>query len=102
MARELKTRLEAEQFFQAFPPQRKDECLFQEARRIVIAEVFFIFHETFNQIFHSVPEYCLQRISTCDYWSKNDARKEPTDWHQSDKVQPTTGPESQQRVCNGN
>ena len=39
MAGELKAKLEAEQFFQALHPTEKDECLYQEARRIVIAEV---------------------------------------------------------------
>ena len=94
MARELKIRLEAAQFFQAFSSKEKDEILFQEARRIVIAEVFFICHDTFIHMFHSVSEYRLQRISTCDYWSKIDARKEPRDWQQSHKVRPRTGPKS--------
>ena len=39
VAKELKVRLESEQFFQALSPAKKDECLYQEARRIVIAEV---------------------------------------------------------------
>ena len=39
VASELKTRLQSEKFFQDLKPSRKDDVLFQEARRIVIAEV---------------------------------------------------------------
>ena len=50
MARELKIRLDAEQFFQAFSPLAQDDILYQEARRIVIAEVLFLF-DKFDKFF---------------------------------------------------
>ena len=41
VAHELKIRLEKKPLFQALSSAHKDECLYQEARRIVIAEVLF-------------------------------------------------------------
>ena len=62
MAGELKTRLEAEQFFQALSSAEKDECLYQEARRIVIAEVLFPICHLIQQIVR--PSFRLLTNST--------------------------------------
>ena len=51
VARELKIRLDAEQFFQAFSSAAQDDILYQEARRIVIAEVLLLFFDKFDKFF---------------------------------------------------
>ena len=51
IARELKIKLENEGFFEALSPTEKDECIYQESRRILIAEVAFPIDYEFKNIF---------------------------------------------------
>ena len=64
VARELKARLQSEQFFRDFSPTDQDECLYQEARRIVIAEVLFrrFFQNLFSQLL-----FQFQNIAYSEY-----------------------------------
>ena len=95
IARELKIKLENEGFFQAFSPTEKDECIYQESRRILIAEVLFAMKYKFNNIsFSKVPEYCLPRILANCSGTKDDARLWAEHWKWSDKIQPENRPKS--------
>ena len=64
MALELKARLQSQRFFQDLPAAQRDEVLYQEARRIVIAEVIFppFFCEIFSKLF-----FQFQNIAYSEY-----------------------------------
>ena len=76
IASQLKIKLENEMFFQSLSLREQDECIYQETRRIVIAEVSCIIILINNQIdiFSSVSEHCLPRVSASCSWSKDDGR----------------------------
>ena len=75
IASQLKIKLENEMFFQSLSLREQDECIYQETRRIVIAEVSWIII-LINQIdiFFSVSEHCLPRVSASCSRSKDDGR----------------------------
>ena len=74
IARELKVRLEKLEFFRALPPADKDELVYQESRRIVIAEVGFAINLIFSPHFLPVPKHRLQRVSSPCGRLKDDER----------------------------